>query len=237
MPAFDPTKDYPVPEDFTPLNAKNGAFSHFYFRERESGDNVSNTEFFAYILYTLCKNIVCHSGERVMNEFVPLALALSREEVFDFASYFLGQVYKVGSDFHQKGLNFSQGDPQWFIQLWLHAYLAELGPYKPLSKLTCEVEDPNVHGDSYVQTVAFEVQTLPDYLCFFSGLTSDREWSCPFFVHIGPKWLFDIVTDKKGKSSTALQAWSNILTGREIFISSAKSAAHVEVYCSAQFAK
>lgn len=81
------------------------------------------------------------------------------------------------------------------------------------------------------------MHTLPDYLCFFSGLTLDREWSCPFFVHIGPKWLFDIVTDKKGKSSTAFQAWSNILTGREIYISSAKSAAHVEVYCLAQFAR
>lgn len=59
-------------------------------------------------------------------------------------------------------------------------------------------------------------------------------------MQIGPPWLFRILTDKQGKSTTALQAWSNILIGREIFISSSntsKSVAHAEVYCPAKFAR
>lgn len=34
-PQFDPTKDYPIPEGFVRLNATNGAFSHFYSREKK----------------------------------------------------------------------------------------------------------------------------------------------------------------------------------------------------------
>ncbi|KAI8559972.1 hypothetical protein RHMOL_Rhmol04G0218400 [Rhododendron molle] len=237
---FDPTKEYTHPEGFTRLTATNGAFSHFYTRERKLTREVSETEFFAYILYTLCKHILCHSGKRVMSEFIPLALALSRGEEFDFASYFLGHVYKVGSDFYQKSLNYSQGGPQWFVQLWLHAYFSELGPFKAPVSPAGTPEVPNVHGDNYIQPVASDTHTLVYYLCFFSGLPSDRELPSPILAPIGPSWAFDILIDKQGKSSRALQAWSNILTCREIFISSSnpsKSMAHVEVYCPAQFAR
>ncbi|KAE9454988.1 hypothetical protein C3L33_13110, partial [Rhododendron williamsianum] len=239
-PQFDPTMEYAVPEGFVHLTAANGAFSNFYSREKKISGDVSQKEFFAYILYTLCKYILCHSGKRVMSEFIPLALALSRGEVFYFASYFLGHVYKVGSDFHQKGLNTSQGGPQWFMQLWLHAYFPEFGPFEVPMSPASTPETPNIHGDNYVRTGADETHTLVHYLCFFSGLASDREWPCPFSAPIGPSWLFDILVDKQGKSSTALQAWSNILTSREIFISSSnpsKSLAHAEVYCPAQFAR
>lgn len=123
--------------------------------------------------------------------------------------------------------------PKWFIQLWLHAYFVELGPFKQSSKSTGEIEDPNVHGDNYVQAVAPETQTLPYYLCFFSGLIADKDYSCPFFAPIGPQWLLDILADKRGKFSTALQTWGNILTGREIYISSAKSKGQAKVYCLA----
>lgn len=84
-PPFDPTKDYPIPEGFTRLNSTNSAFSHFYTRERKLVGDVSDTEFFAYILYILCKYILCPSGKRVISDFIPLALALSKGEVFDFA--------------------------------------------------------------------------------------------------------------------------------------------------------
>ncbi|KAI8529795.1 hypothetical protein RHMOL_Rhmol11G0001400 [Rhododendron molle] len=100
---LDPTNEYNSPEGFTHLNASNGAFSQFYSREGKLKGEVSETEYFAYIFYTLCKHIFCHSGKRVMSEFIPLASALSKGEEFDFASYFLGHVYKAGSDFHQKG--------------------------------------------------------------------------------------------------------------------------------------
>lgn len=234
---FYPSGNYCLPEDFIGVTPKNGSFAQFVHREMKSSDNVSDTELFTYILYTLYKYILCHSSKRVMSEFIPLVVALARGEEFDFAYYFLGNVYKVGSDFYQKGLNNSQGGSQWFIQLWLHAYFSELGPFKQPFKPNGERENANVHGDNYVQTVASEIQTLPQYLCFFFRLTADRDCSCPFFVSIGPPWLLNILADKGGKSSTALQAWGNIFTCREIYISSAKSKGHVEVYCPAQFAR
>lgn len=101
-------------------------------------------------------------------------------EVFDFASYFLGQVYKVCFDFYQKGLNTSQEGPQWFMQLWLHAYFPEFGPFETPTTPAGITKAPNVHGDNYVLAIASETQTLVHYLCFFFGLPSDREWSCPF---------------------------------------------------------
>ncbi|KAI8567967.1 hypothetical protein RHMOL_Rhmol02G0162500 [Rhododendron molle] len=100
--------------------------------------------------------------------------------------------------------------------------------------------DDRVFIPNLKEKVASDTRTLVYYLCFFSGLASDRELPSPFLAPIGPSWVFDILIDKQGKSSRALQAWGNILTGREIFISSSnpsKSVAHAEVYCPTQFAR
>ncbi|KAH7861271.1 hypothetical protein Vadar_024062 [Vaccinium darrowii] len=95
------------------------SYGNFLHAEAKFGKPVSDREFFAYLLYTLCKMIFCHNGKKIMHEFAPLAYRLSKGEKFDLASYFLGYVYKIGSDSQSKPLNFNIGGPLWFLQLWI----------------------------------------------------------------------------------------------------------------------
>lgn len=72
---------------------------------------------------------------------------------------------KFCSDVHHKGLSLTQRGPQWFIQLWLHAYFLELGPFKDPLKTTGEQDVANIHGDKYIKPKEANLQLLIGYLC------------------------------------------------------------------------
>ncbi|KAI8573074.1 hypothetical protein RHMOL_Rhmol01G0250400 [Rhododendron molle] len=93
---FDSTATSSIPFSFPDLNIGNSSYSKFLAAEMKTIGDVSDREFFSYLLYTLCKYIFCHGGKKVMTEMIPLALRFFIGDPFDFASYFLGHVYKVG---------------------------------------------------------------------------------------------------------------------------------------------
>ncbi|KAG5553388.1 hypothetical protein RHGRI_011314 [Rhododendron griersonianum] len=131
-PMFDITATSSIPFSFPDLNSGNSSYTKFLNAEMETAGDVSDREFFSYLLYTLCKHILCHGGKKVMSEMIPLALCFLKGEPFDFASYFLGHVYKVGSESQEKGLmHQSYGGPIWFFQLWLLAYFQEFSTSLP----------------------------------------------------------------------------------------------------------
>lgn len=101
-----------------------------------------------------------------MSEMIPLALRFHKGEPFDFASYFLGHVYKVGSECQGKGLmNQSYGGPIWFFQLWLLAYFQEFSTSLP--------QQVHVYGDRFANLVS-EPLSLVEYLCFFSTILEEK---------------------------------------------------------------
>lgn len=125
-PLFDISASSSISFTFPNLIPENSSYTRFLTTEMRKIGDVSDRKFFSYLLYTLCKYILCHGSKKVMSEMIPLALRFLEGKPFDFASYFLGNVYKVGSDCQGKPLtNQSFVGPIWFFQLWLLAYFPE----------------------------------------------------------------------------------------------------------------
>lgn len=126
-----------------------------------------------------------------MTKMILLALRFLKGEPFDFASYFLGHVYKVGLECQEKGLTHqSYGRPLWFLQLWLLAYFQEFSTSLP--------QQVYIHGDKFA-TPSSDPFSLVDYLCFFSIIPEERDASkfYPFSdINIGPAWLKRIMTSE-----------------------------------------
>lgn len=208
------------------------SYDNFLNAERSFADEVSDREFVAYVWYTLCKMIFCHGGKKMMLEFAPLAYILSQGKAIDLASYFLGYVYKIGSDNHAKPLINNLGGPLWFLQICLLAYF-------PNQKVA-ERSPLNIYGDKFT-VLASTPLTLVGYLQYFHQMREDKEESefIPFDNwDIGPKWIRRIM-EQRG-SPTYHEAWASILLPREIFIGAYVGGckqAHAEIYCPGQFAR
>ncbi|KAH7847096.1 hypothetical protein Vadar_021808 [Vaccinium darrowii] len=142
------------------------SYGNFLRSEARLEDAVSNREFFAYLLYTLCKMIFCNNGKKIMLEFAPLAYSLSNGEKFDLASYFLSYVYKIGSDSQSKPLMYNTGGPLWFLQLWILAYF-------PVFKVAIS-EPVNVYRDKF-RILASKPLSLVGYLQYFFNMREDKE--------------------------------------------------------------
>jgi hypothetical protein len=176
--------------------------------------------------------VFCHEGKKMVLEFAPLAYALSQGETIDLASYFLGYVYKIGSDNHAKPLYQNLGGPLWFLQLWLLAYFPDHKVAKryPLT----------VYGDKFIILDSTPL-TLVGYLQYFYQLKEDKEADELLPFHnwdVGPKWLYRLMTQRG--SSAYHEAWASILLPREIIIGAYVGGcrqAHAEIYCPAQFAR
>lgn len=232
-PMFDISNSIDVPLlKIMKTSGSYASYGNFLRSEAKFDKPVSDREFFAYLLYTLCKMIFCHSGKKIMHEFAPLAYRLSKGEKFDLASYFLGYVYKIGSDSQSKPLNFNIGGSLWFLQLWIVAYF-------PVFEVAIS-EPINVYGDKF-RVLASKPLSLAAYLQYFLNMREDKEetefrpftdWS------IGPSWIKDMMEDR-GMDSYA-GAWGSILLPREIFIGGIVGGCkqtHAETYCPAQFAR
>lgn len=156
--------DMPFLKDINIVGA-HVSYGNFLQAERKYAEIVSDREFFAYILYFLCKMIFCHSGKKIMLEFVPLAYTLFKCEAIDLTSYFLGYVNKVGSDSFVKPFSNNLGGPLWFLQLLQFVYF-------PDHKVAIK-EPLTIYGDKFVD-LAFKPLTLVGYLQYFQDMREDK---------------------------------------------------------------
>jgi len=190
-PMFDISNSIDIP--FLKVMKTSGSyasFGNFLRNEAKFEDKVSDREFFAYLLYTLCKMIFCHSGKKIMLEFAPLAYRLSQGQKFDLASHFLGYVYKIGSDSQSKPLLFNIGGPLWFLQLWILAYF-------PIFEVAIS-EPVNVYGDKF-RNMASKPLSLVGYLQYFYNMNENKEETefRPFVDwNIGPAWIKDMMENR-----------------------------------------
>ncbi|KAI8572181.1 hypothetical protein RHMOL_Rhmol01G0178400 [Rhododendron molle] len=229
-PMFDTTATSSIPFSFPNLNFGNSSYTKSLNAEMKTTGDISDRVFFSYLLYTLCKHILCHGGKKVMIELIPLALRFLKGDPFDFASYFLGHVYKVGSECQEKGLmHQSYEGPIWFFQLWLLSYFQEFSTSFPQQVV--------IHGDRFA-TPSSDPLSFLKCLHFFSIILEERDAHkfYPFSdISIGPAWLRRIMTTK-GDISVS-EAWGSFLVSREIHIGvhfKTLNKYHVEVYCPAQ---
>lgn len=96
VPLFDISATSSISFPFPDLILENSFYTRFLTTEMRKTGDVSNREFFSYLLYTLCRYVLCHGSKKVMSEMIPLAQRFYEGKPFDFASNFLGHVYKVG---------------------------------------------------------------------------------------------------------------------------------------------
>ena len=82
--------DYPdlaVPFSLPSLNS---SYSDFARAENKRQGPVTDKEFFSFLLYWLCKFLLCTSSQRIKPEFAPLAKALVLQKKVALAPYVLG---------------------------------------------------------------------------------------------------------------------------------------------------
>ena len=229
---FDVTRDIKPPWDFSTSDLKEWGFEAFLATEAKKKGEVEDPEFFSFIIFSLCKLVLCHSGKRIMAECIPLAYAIFKGERFDFASYFLGHVYNSCCRSYEKGSKQHHGGPSWFIQLWLLAYFHELrATGQPFP--TCIAQGTRL--------INFEPRSFLEYLEFFAGLPIhwEDERFYPFTdMEYTPKWLRSVL-ENTGSMSYQMP-WYHILSSRELFIGYRKenrSKGILEVYNPNQFAR
>ncbi|KAG5561230.1 hypothetical protein RHGRI_004302 [Rhododendron griersonianum] len=63
-PMFDIIASSSIPFFFPDLNSGNSSYTKFFNAEMETTSDVFDREFFSYLLYTLCKHILCHGVKR-----------------------------------------------------------------------------------------------------------------------------------------------------------------------------
>jgi hypothetical protein len=110
------------------------AYTRFLAKYRKTGDAIITfeEEVFFY-LYWLCKFLINVSSKRIVNYYIPIALALANNKLA-LGPFFLGIVYKTMYTTCNEPKS-SIGGPLWFIPLWAYAYFPQLAP-KPNFSIT-----------------------------------------------------------------------------------------------------
>ncbi|KAI8559433.1 hypothetical protein RHMOL_Rhmol04G0173400 [Rhododendron molle] len=78
---FDITTTSSIPFTFPNLTSSSSSFNKFLNAAMKTTGDVSDREFFSYLLYTLCKHIICHGGRKIMSEMIWLFVSLKESHL------------------------------------------------------------------------------------------------------------------------------------------------------------
>ena len=166
-----------------------------------------------------------------------MAKALAKGKRFALAPYLLGHVYKVCSDLTDNPSNPNQGDPMWFLQMWILSY------FKDLHQLVTFPDQ--IHIRTYAKRysdITFHKNSFESCLQFFYLLP--KEVLDKLFLPFDEKsiiisWVKGLI-EANPLSPFQTGIWLDILSAQEIFLGNFLAnykKCSSEIYYPTQFAR
>ncbi|PRQ32684.1 putative protein-serine/threonine phosphatase [Rosa chinensis] len=201
-----------IPEDNYGIEVNQFSSFPSFIREHNNIEGaVTDEEHVAFLLYWLCRYLLCSPSFKIIKTNLPLAVALSRGESYALGPLVLAYLYRGIKDLLHSQLN-TTGGPIWILQLWLHAYFPKMRPdCFAIPNLSC-------HGLKYV---SFKQPKLLFHDCLLYMSYLDREENFNFNPYSKldalPPWLIFPWTEMtKTEFSTLKDMWASFLVSRDL---------------------
>jgi hypothetical protein len=153
------------------IDTKGNALGYTRFMQtykKHSTEDITFEEETCFYLFWLCKFLINSSSKRIVNYYLPIAMALANKHKLALAPFFLGFVYRAMFLFTTEPKD-SIGGALWFIQLWAYAYFPQLAP-----KLDPSVLSRISFYAHLFALSAYEPDHIPTFEDWFN-LFSDKE--------------------------------------------------------------
>ncbi|XP_021833175.1 uncharacterized protein LOC110772988 [Prunus avium] len=183
---------------------------------------LGEVEHAAFLLYWLCKFVLCTQANKVILEFAHLADYLAQGGRLALGPFLLGHIYRTLHDIVTDGMKPKHGDPLWAFQFWLQAYFPELRGVANISD-TEPLANAFSRAHRKHHTSAFCYK-------FFYGLVERTgtqfriclTWSFPLFL------THDLFVIPDGETENDLkEIWGSFLVSRDLHCGLSKAGAEI----------
>nr|XP_023890889.1 uncharacterized protein LOC112002957 isoform X1 [Quercus suber]XP_023890890.1 uncharacterized protein LOC112002957 isoform X1 [Quercus suber]XP_023890891.1 uncharacterized protein LOC112002957 isoform X1 [Quercus suber] len=220
-----------------PTKGSDLGYQAFLKREVRYDDEITFQEECSFYLYWICKFLVCNPSKRILQQFVPLAVALAKRKKLALAPYFVANLYRALYSLTGENLSKSIGGPLWFLQIWAYAYFPILAPIitdygksKPINYAQMWMEARYEKGITPTFKRCFEV--------FFDIHRSRLDFNfMPFFERkFGSKEFLIMSSTMEEPDDMIQQVWGSCLFSRELITYGVKKAG-TEIYAPSLVAR
>ncbi|KAI8572768.1 hypothetical protein RHMOL_Rhmol01G0226000 [Rhododendron molle] len=175
----------------------------------EEGNEVTEEEHVALLIYWLNKCIFCVSSNRIAKEFTDIAKALASGQKLALAPLILAHLYHGMQELLTNKFVFAPG-PLWIITLWLWSYFPTFAP--KMNKKPAQA----CYGRHYVgqalQQHAFDFC----FNYFYCELTTLGKGYMPFERDTIPLWLKNPAREAREDFDEHKEVWASFLISRDL---------------------